>query len=155
SRLGPQQQVRLAFCTFNPVIFDEPDREQSIRSLLRAFKTMPSNTTCAYIDALGEATGTGRRSKGEDTSLWMTWDMLREMRTTGMSVGGHTVSHPILAQMTREQQWSEIAICAQRLSDELGEPMRYFSYSVGNLCTFNSDTRECLEKTGIQFAFSY
>jgi len=154
-RTSRRDRVHVPLWLSAPVTFDEPDREQSVRLLLRAYKTMPSNNTTAYLDALGEATGTGRFVKGEDASLWMTWDMLREMRATGMSVGGHTVSHPILAKMPREQQWHEISICGQRLADELGEPMRYFSYPVGNLRAFNGDTRECLEKAGVQFAFSY
>jgi peptidoglycan/xylan/chitin deacetylase (PgdA/CDA1 family) len=139
----------------NPVIFDEPDREQSIRSLLRAYKTMPGNITGAYLDALGQATGTGRYAKGESVDFWMTWDMLREMRTAGMSIGGHTVTHPILAQMTREQQWYEISACGRRLAEELGEPMRSFSYPIGNLHAFNNTTRECLRQVDVQFAFSY
>jgi peptidoglycan/xylan/chitin deacetylase (PgdA/CDA1 family) len=81
--------------------------------------------------------------------------MIREMRKTGMAIGGHTVNHSILAQMSREQQCLEIERCGQRFAEELNEPMRYFSYPVGGLRAFNDDTRSCLRESGVQFAFSY
>jgi hypothetical protein len=37
----------------------------------------------------------------------------------------------------------------------MGEPMRYFSYPVGQQTSFNVVTRECLLEAGVQFAFSY
>jgi peptidoglycan/xylan/chitin deacetylase (PgdA/CDA1 family) len=85
----------------------------------------------------------------------MTWPMLREMRDGGMVVGGHTVTHPILAQLLPERQSEEISGCGRRLAEELGEPMRYFSYPVGKRNTFNSHTRECLQRAAVQYAFSY
>jgi peptidoglycan/xylan/chitin deacetylase (PgdA/CDA1 family) len=72
-----------------------------------------------------------------------------------MSIGGHTINHPILAQMLPEQQWQEISGCGERFKEELGEPMLYFSYPVGGLGSFNDDTRACLEKAGVRYAFSY
>jgi peptidoglycan/xylan/chitin deacetylase (PgdA/CDA1 family) len=87
--------------------------------------------------------------------MWMTWDMVREMRAAGMVIGGHTVHHPVLAQLSPERQWQAISGCARRFGEELGEPMSYFSYPVGQRDSFNDDTRACLRKAGIRYAFSY
>jgi len=138
-----------------PVPFDEPDRERAVHALLNAYTAMPGDSTGAYLDALAAATGSGRWRAEQGSADWMTWDMLREMRAAGMVVGGHTVNHPVLAQLSADQQWEEISGCRRRIGEELGEQMRYFSYPVGGRESFNRDTRTCLRRAGVQYAFSY
>ena len=96
----------------SPAVFDEPDREGAVRTLLRAYKAMPTASTGDYLRAIREATGTAQCDPRTADDLWMTWDMLREMRAAGMAIGGHTVNHPILSRMPRENQREEIAGCA-------------------------------------------
>ena len=138
-----------------PVMFDEPDRARAVEALVSRYKTLPANATEAYLEAMAAATGTGRGSQGLADGTWMTWDMIRELRAAGMVVGGHSVNHPVLANLAPDDQWREIAGCARRLEDELGEPMRYFSYPVGQPTSFNGQTRACLDRLGVRMAFSY
>lgn len=135
--------------------FDEPLREGVVRKLLREYKVMPTQATATYLDAIAVAAGTGRYRAGTSDGLWMTWDMLREMKAAGMTIGGHTVTHPVLARMAPADQRHEILECGRRLASELGEPMRYFSYPVGNLTAFDATTRDCLREAGVSYAFSY
>lgn len=139
----------------DPVVLEEPDREKAVRTILRAFKAMPSRSTEPFVDDLAAAAGTGRFTAGDAPLVWLTWPMLREMRDAGMTIGGHTVTHPVLSQMSASQQWEEIDTCGKRLAAELGEPMRYFSYPVGGRDSFNQDTRDCLRRAGVRYAFSY
>lgn len=137
------------------VRFDDPDREVAVRTLLQAYKAMPAETTVAYLNDIADATGSGRYDLQAGGDWWMTWDMLREMKAAGMTIGGHTVNHPVLARASLETQRSEILACSQRLAAELGEPMRYFSYPVGGAGAFDAGTRKCLKEVGVQYAFSY
>jgi peptidoglycan/xylan/chitin deacetylase (PgdA/CDA1 family) len=138
-----------------PVAFDEPGRHQAIRLLLRKYKSLPGNEVNSFVDYLADETGSGRFPNGDIGETWMTWDMVREMRAEGMWFGGHTVNHPILARLPREQQHWEIGECKKRLEAELGEPIISFSYPVGGLHGFNADTRQCLQEEGVPLAFSY
>ena len=138
-----------------PIPFDEPHREVAVRKLLRRYKGMPAEATPGYLDALAAAAGTGRCEAGVGRDLWMTWDMLREMKAAGMTIGGHTVTHPVLSRMSAQDQRREILECGRRLAAELGEPMRCFSYPVGNANAFDQTTRECLREAGVSSAFSY
>ena len=138
-----------------PVPFDEPDREAAVRACLRAFKSMPAAEHAEYLESLAGATGSGRCPAGPEAGLWMTWEMLREMRSAGMTIGGHTATHPVLARLPQPAQREEIAACGRRLAEELGEPMRYFSYPVGGPDAFDDGTRACLREAGVQYAFSY
>jgi peptidoglycan/xylan/chitin deacetylase (PgdA/CDA1 family) len=81
--------------------------------------------------------------------------MLREMRAAGMAVGGHTVTHPVLARLTAERQREEIQGCADRLQQELGEPMSWFAYPVGSPDTFTATTQAILAELGVRLAFSF
>ena len=150
-----QDRVELAGWIPAPVSFDEPDREVAVRIFLRAYKAMPAESSESYLDALAEATGSGRCGGEVGTDFWMTWDMLREMRASGMTVAGHTVTHPILARSPLARQREEILGCGIRLAEEMREPMQYFSYPVGGPNTFDSVTQDCLREAGVRYAFSY
>jgi len=154
-RKSPRESVDLRPWLPHSLYFDDPSREPAIRKLLTAFKRLPPGHTDEFLGNLGRATQTGRFDTAGVQQLALTWDMVREMRDAGMSIGGHTVTHRVLGKMTTAQQWEEISTCGQRLAAELGEPMRTFSYPIGQLDTFNDDTRTCLKRAGVQFAFSY
>ena len=137
------------------VLLHGGDREGPVRTLLRKFKSLPHAETGRYIDFLAEATGSGRYTGSDVSTLWMTWDMVREMKSAGMCIGGHTVNHPVLARLPLEGQAAEVAGCKQRIVTETGGPMRFFSYPVGGPTAFNQDTRTCMQTAGVEIAFSY
>jgi peptidoglycan/xylan/chitin deacetylase (PgdA/CDA1 family) len=85
----------------------------------------------------------------------MTWDMLREMQSAGMTIGGHTVTHPVLANLDEERQRDEIQGCKARIEMELRQTMTLFSYPVGGKTSFNATTQRYLREAGVRYAFSY
>ena len=131
------------------------DREDVVEALLRVYKTLPTESIDRYLDAVAKATGSGRCGVELGQDLWMTWDNLREMRAAGMTIGGHTVSHPVLPQTSSERRRQEILGCGRRLAEKLGEPMRYFSYPIGDVRAIDAVTRDCLREAGVRYAFSY
>ena len=154
-RTSTQQAIHLPGWLPTTVRFDDPDREGAVRALLQTYKAMPAGATEAYLNDIATTTGSGRHDPRAGSQWWMTWDMVREMRADGMTIGGHTVNHPVLARASREVQHQEIEGCGDRLATELGEPMRYFSYPVGGPGAFDAVTKECLHAVGVQYAFSY
>jgi peptidoglycan/xylan/chitin deacetylase (PgdA/CDA1 family) len=153
-RTSTRAGVNLPGWLATPVRFDDPDREGAIRTVLRTYKSIPTAVTGAFLTDVADATGSGRPSPEAARRWWMTWDMLRAMQAGGMTIGGHTVDHPILARASRGVQHDEIGRCGARLALELGERMRCFSYPVGGSTAFDADTRAALQEAGVQFAFS-
>jgi peptidoglycan/xylan/chitin deacetylase (PgdA/CDA1 family) len=141
--------------TTTAVTFDEPDREVAINRLLSVYKGLSGSLTEDYLEFLADELGTGRCPAQVARELWMTWDMIREMKQNGMTFGGHTVTHPILANLTAEQQDQEVGMCRQRLVEELGEPIAAFSYPIGGPLSFNDQTRAALVRHGFKWAFTY
>lgn len=154
-RNSRQSQLNANRWIAEDVPFDEPDRSGAIRRLLDVYKQLDARETTAFVDYLAEATGSGRAGSDLADGLWMTWDMVREMRAGGMSIGGHTVSHPVLARLDADAQSWEIGECKRRIEKELGEPIDTFSYPVGSRDAFNEVTCHALRQHGFRWAFSY
>jgi peptidoglycan/xylan/chitin deacetylase (PgdA/CDA1 family) len=138
-----------------PLSWNAGDCEPAIEALLRRYKMLPGCQTESYLNYLALATGSGRFPSKAFENYWMTWDMVRALQRGGMAIGGHTVSHPVLARLPREHQAREIRECGMRIAEELGEPMAYFSYPVGAPTAFDKETQNCMVREGVQFAFSY
>lgn len=119
-----------------------------------AYKRLPGTEGEEFLDRLGERTGVGRAPTSVVGDTWMTWDMAREIKDAGMAIGGHTVTHPILARLDRPGQEAEVEGCRIRLREELGDEMVLFSYPVGLRDCFDQDTRELLAMRDVRFAFS-
>jgi peptidoglycan/xylan/chitin deacetylase (PgdA/CDA1 family) len=62
------------------------------------------------------------------SGLMMNWEQVRALKKAGHIIGGHTLSHPNLAQVTEGEARSEIRGCKERLEEKLGEPIQHFSY---------------------------
>jgi peptidoglycan/xylan/chitin deacetylase (PgdA/CDA1 family) len=129
------------------------DREPAIRLLLSVYKGLDFARTAPFRARLAAETGIEPpdRVDGE----WMDWDMIRAMARAGMTIGGHTVTHPVLSSLPVDAQRAEIQGCATRLREELGTAMRHFAYPVGSRRAFDAATMQLLRDAGVQQAFSF
>jgi len=138
-----------------PLKLDRSDRRQVINQLLRVYYRLDGCRTKQFLDGIAEETGSGRAPKEAANEQWMTWDMIREMSDGGMDFGAHTVTHPILANLTAEEQGMEVCESRLRVEKQLDRPITSLSYPVGKRESFNDDTRAALSKQGFDWAFSY
>jgi hypothetical protein len=137
-----------------PLSLEDADIERSIDIATRSCWELSPAAAAELIAELGSATGAGRRPTSSREADWITWEMAREMRSAGHHIGAHTVTHPILARLPREQQREEIAGSADRIEAELGERPRSLAYPVGVIGSFDADTRGAAADAGIELAFS-
>lgn len=138
-----------------PLSLDRSAHETAIGTLTALYKTLRNERAEGLLDWVAATCGSGRCEAAQAAELFMTWDMARELRQAGMTIGGHTVSHPVLARIPVQRQIEEIATCAERLEGELGESMRWFAYPVGAVDTFTEDTKRILREQGVRLAFSF
>ncbi len=66
-----------------------------------------------------------RRFKGLDC---LTWSHVRELHRGGVEFGGHTVTHPRLREMAREEIEHELVNSKSRIEDEIQCPVKSFAY---------------------------
>lgn len=128
-------------------------RTPAIRKVLAKYKSLPADHAARLLAGLRDAAGVTHPQGAP--GHWMDWSMIREMADAGMTIGGHTVHHPVLSRLPHARQRDEIEGCAARILAETGRRMEYFAYPVGNRWAFNDDTLACLEAAGVRRAFSY
>ena len=130
-------------------------RERAIYEALQKYKALPGRETANYMADIADATGHSALPTHLGDDLWMTWNNIRELRLAGMTIGGHTVNHPLLARLTSSEQVTEIRGCYERLFEMTGVRPKSFSYPVGKPDTFNTITRAILLSVGFEYAFSF
>jgi peptidoglycan/xylan/chitin deacetylase (PgdA/CDA1 family) len=62
----------------------------------------------------------------------MGWAELRELNQQGIEIGSHTLTHPHLTALDREELERELRESRERLEDELSAPCRFLSYPFGD-----------------------
>jgi hypothetical protein len=82
----------------------------------------------------------------------LTWDEVRLMKKESMDFGGHTVTHPFLAKMSRQQAAWEAAECKRRIEAELQLPADYFAYPNGREEDFGRWNKEVIREAGYRAA---
>ena len=95
----------------------------------------------------------GIRTVERDTHRWMTREELREVAgTTGVDVGAHTLTHPVLTAVSASEQWEEIDGGRQQLEHVVGKPIRLFSYPYGGYDAFDEATHQLVRDSGYTLA---
>lgn len=84
----------------------------------------------------------------DELDLHMTTAQLEEARSV-FTYGSHTVSHPMLSELGRDEALHEIASSKRDLESRLGYEMKTFCYPAGN---FNAETIELVRETGYRAA---
>jgi peptidoglycan/xylan/chitin deacetylase (PgdA/CDA1 family) len=93
------------------------------------------------------------RTVERDTHRWMTKEELREVAgTTGVDVGAHTLTHPVLTAVSASEQWEEINGGRQQLEHVVGKPIRLFSYPYGGHDAFDEATHQLVRNAGYTLA---
>jgi peptidoglycan/xylan/chitin deacetylase (PgdA/CDA1 family) len=86
-----------------------------------------------------------------DGQLPMTWDMLRDWRAKGMTIGSHSCSHAVLANEPADVLLRELGESRRQLERRLASPVAHFAYPNGS---FNAETIRAVASTGYSFAYA-
>jgi peptidoglycan/xylan/chitin deacetylase (PgdA/CDA1 family) len=83
----------------------------------------------------------------------LTPDELRKLADAGMTIGAHTLSHPILSLTPVEIAHAEISECKSVLENALQRPIWALAYPFGDPQSVNSNVVAMAEEAGFQAAF--
>lgn len=103
------------------------ERRQAVISLILDVKHFEAERRASVVQEIVRLTGAV-----EPRGLMMNPDQVRNLRTLGMDVGAHTVTHPILTRVSAEVARAEILGSRQRLEDVLQQPVPLFAYPNGH-----------------------
>ncbi len=101
-------------------------RQATIHALIPRLKYLEPVERQRQVDAIAARAGVDLPN-----DLMLTSSQLREMARAGMTIGGHTVHHPILATLSDDQALAEMVNGRRRLEEIIGVPVDLFAYPNG------------------------
>jgi peptidoglycan/xylan/chitin deacetylase (PgdA/CDA1 family) len=78
---------------------------------------------------------------------------LRQLVDQGMSIGSHTLNHPILSQQPSELAWAEISESRDLLEKAVGKSIWALAYPFGDPASVTPREMQMAEQAGFQCAF--
>jgi peptidoglycan/xylan/chitin deacetylase (PgdA/CDA1 family) len=144
---GPPKPLTLNFRT-------PAEREHARTLALTHLKRMPARQRDEAIQALAYRLQAVPARAAEETApdaeryTFLTWDEARELAQSGVSIGSHTVDHPILTSLDEERREREVADSKREIERQLGIPCRMFSYPNGTMDDFDDRDQANLRKAG-------
>jgi peptidoglycan/xylan/chitin deacetylase (PgdA/CDA1 family) len=83
----------------------------------------------------------------------MTSGELRQLAAAGMTIGAHTMTHPILSQMPPGLAWQEIVNCKMRLESILRKEIWAFAYPFGDPASVTPSVLTMARRAGFEMSF--
>ncbi len=102
----------------------------------------------AALAAVAEALGVSPEADPFALMPMLSWEETRALARDGLSIGGHTVSHPSLTTLSPAGARAEVVECRKRLEDELRRPVTTFAYPYGKERDWNGPVREAVRGAG-------
>jgi peptidoglycan/xylan/chitin deacetylase (PgdA/CDA1 family) len=88
---------------------------------------------------------------GLNDNLYLNLDQAREALKNGVEIGAHSVSHPYLPSLSKEEMAREILECKEELEINLKKEITCFSYPVGR---YNEEVKDLVKKAGYRAALA-
>jgi peptidoglycan/xylan/chitin deacetylase (PgdA/CDA1 family) len=129
-------------------------RPQVIESLIEWFKRSDAKTRKALMEDLRQGSGVRGMPREVTASALMTLQQVQTLGEYGVSVGGHTVNHPILSQLDPEDQERELRDSKEDLERWIGHEVVSVAYPFGGGEHFNTETEAIARKVGFRLGFA-
>lgn len=129
---------------------DLAQRRAAIDAVLARIKALPPVRRLEAVARLEDAL-----AAGASASPMMDERQLAALRAAGMTLGGHTRTHPILASLPAAQARAEIEAGRDDLRALTGEPPRLFAYPNGRRGRdWGDEHARMVREAGFAFAFA-
>jgi peptidoglycan/xylan/chitin deacetylase (PgdA/CDA1 family) len=142
--LGDRAQRRAAWWDLVKKLsqYDQPTRDAFLEASRIQFGLLdPWNADCTKDEGK-------RRRFG-----LLNGDELRQLVDQGMSIGSHTLNHPMLSQQTSELAWQEISESRGLLENAIGKPIWALAYPFGDPGSVTTREMQMAEQAGFECAF--
>lgn len=91
-----------------------------------------------------------RDSDAKETEV-LSWEEIKEMHRYGIEFGSHTLTHPDLTSLNRDEAKKEIFSSKEILEDVLGKDIHGFAYPYGS---YTDDVKDIVRESGYSYARS-
>ena len=124
------------------------ERRRAVDQLIKACRYLPMAQREAATQEVARKAGGSLPS-----ALMMSRDQLQAMHAQGMELGGHTVTHPILARLALDEARTEVKSGKDALESILQSPVTSFAYPNGRPGEdFTQDHVDLVKELGFEAA---
>jgi peptidoglycan/xylan/chitin deacetylase (PgdA/CDA1 family) len=143
--------LRLDNTHFPECILDSPSSlRRALELTLNHAKELFGASRLRFVEEVQRALIPDRPTRQEDRML--TWEQITEMNRAGIRFGSHTVTHPILSQLSQDELTKELFESRRQLVEQLGEPVESFAYPNGRSSDYNNSVKRALRECGYTYA---
>jgi peptidoglycan/xylan/chitin deacetylase (PgdA/CDA1 family) len=146
-RLWPKNVLSIDALKFKDLpVKSLAEKNKAIETILPILKYQPPAQRQEIADSLSARVS-------ELPQLMMQPEQLKQLHTEGMEIGGHTHSHPIIANLDNEPLKNELSINKHKLEEVIGESINLFAYPNGKPDTdFRKEQIQLLKDAGYSMA---
>ena len=105
---------------------DNVQRRDLAQQWLKKLKYLPPEERLSKISAFYQ-----QNNAAEQSQLMMTPEQVKQLCDAGVTIGAHTVNHPILKVLPADQQLAEMQQSKQTLQSWTGKAVLHFAYPNG------------------------
>ena len=132
---------------------DIEPRRSLISNILKLCKNVPN---CKRLEMLeGIIKQLNYTNECDSLAKPMSWDNVREMSENGMEFGSHSLTHPILSQLSCDELKAEIHDSKLEIENQINKKIHTISYPEGMEYAFDLNVLEEVEKAGYLFGTTY
>jgi peptidoglycan/xylan/chitin deacetylase (PgdA/CDA1 family) len=128
----------------------QAQRLTALRQALGRCKGLANEERRRRVGEIVEGVGGGdeRPLKG----LMLSWEDIQALMGLGVSIGAHTVTHPVLSRLSLEEAKAEIVESRRRIEAACGRPPRAFAYPNGRLEDYGPAVAALVREAGFSCA---
>jgi peptidoglycan/xylan/chitin deacetylase (PgdA/CDA1 family) len=155
------ESIRLHGILVPEISSDREQRRSLWLTLMKSLSQLDSATMRSFLEDVADRFGLEPSWKAhyfDDPLLRSRFQLLRlpelkQLADAGMTIGAHTLSHPVLAEQSVELARSEIAGCREALEQSLGRPVWAIAYPFGHPGSVGAREFKLAEEAGYECAF--
>jgi peptidoglycan/xylan/chitin deacetylase (PgdA/CDA1 family) len=117
-------------------------------------KHLPHEERVAYLDRLRQEPLIVPEAWQQYLYSFLSWEEVRELDGRGVSIGSHTVNHPILTTLSPSDLASELIESRSCIERELGKPCPWLAYPNGGPTDFSPQVVAAAKTAGYEVAFT-
>jgi peptidoglycan/xylan/chitin deacetylase (PgdA/CDA1 family) len=109
-------------------LFSREARLRSALEIVAFFRTLPNSRREECCARLEKILGLPRAAVSGKV---LTWDEIHLMQKSGIAFGSHTMTHPVVSQLSETELEHELFDSRRILEEKLGSPVRDFAFPFG------------------------
>ena len=159
ARIGPFA-IRIGGVEIHGELGEQSERQKlwwsAVKHLSKVDAKSRQELLCAAHAQLGG--GDGKSCSSDDSPWRRRFHLLRrselvKLESPGMTIGAHTVSHPLLSQSPPDLARAEIVNCRSLLEEAIGKQVWAFAYPFGDAESVTPEVVSMVEQAGYEAAF--